>query len=174
MKGVNGWILPVNLGAYGNDYNTRAFIAFVGLGALTKDDAVYPSAFVDGHGNVLDGASKYVMHFEKDGMLPSNSGVWSISQYRENFYVRNPIERYAITGQMPLKYNSDGSLDVYIQAKSPGIDKESNWLPSPPSLPFNLTIRVYQPKQEMLHGRIEDNVVVQAGSYKIPPITKVQ
>ena len=36
-----------NLGWYGTDYNTRAFIAYAGLGALTSDDAVYPSAFVD-------------------------------------------------------------------------------------------------------------------------------
>ena len=35
------------LGRYGTDYNTRAFIAYAGLGALTSDDAVYPSAFVD-------------------------------------------------------------------------------------------------------------------------------
>ena len=64
---------------------------------------------------------------------------------------------------MPLKYNDDGSLDVYIQAKSPGADKESNWLPSPPSDPFNLTVRVYQPKPGLLDG-----------SYKLPPVTRVQ
>ena len=163
MKGPNNWLLMLNLGAYDNDYSTRAFIAYVGLGALTKEDAVYPSAFVDAEGSALDGSSKYVMHFEKDGLPPSDSGVWSISQYRENFYVHNPIERYAITGQMPLKYNSDGSLDVYIQGRTPGPDKEANWLPSPPSLPFNLTIRVYQPKQEIFDG-----------TYKFPPVTKVR
>jgi hypothetical protein len=37
---------------------------------------------------------------------------WSLSQYRENFYVRNPIERYQTGSGMPLKYNADGSLDV--------------------------------------------------------------
>lgn len=163
MQGVNGWLLMLNLGVYGNDYQTRAFIAYVGLGALTKDDAMYPSAFVDGDGNVLDGGSKYVMHFEKGGLPPSQSGVWSISQYRENFYVHNPIERYAISGQMPLNYNADGSLDVYIQGHTPGPVKEANWLPSPASLPFNLTVRVYQPKQEMLDG-----------TYKLPPVRKVQ
>jgi hypothetical protein len=163
MKTVNGWINMLNLGRYGTDYNTRAFIAYVGLGALTSDDAVYPSAFVDGDGKVLDGASKYVMHFEKDGLPPSQSNVWSISPYRENFYVRNAIERYGILSSMPLNYNGDGSLDVYIHARSPGADKEANWLPCPPSGPFNVTIRVYQPKETMLNG-----------AYKIPPIKKVQ
>src|SRR5262249_352325 len=54
---VNGWVSVLNTGRYGTDYNTRALIAWLGLGALTSDDAVYPSAFVDGAGKVLDGAS---------------------------------------------------------------------------------------------------------------------
>ena len=31
---------------------------------------------------------------------------------------------------MPLKKNADGSLDIYVQAESPGKDNESNWLPA--------------------------------------------
>ena len=173
MKTVNGWLLPTDLGRYGTDYQTRAFIAYVGLGALTSDDAIYPSAFVDGEGRTLYGDSKYVMHFPKDGTPPSKSGVWSISQYRENFYVHNPIERYQISSGMPLKYNADGSLDVYIQATSPGPDKEPNWLPTPPTGPFNLTVRVYQPKPAMLDGEVKENIVVKAGTYALPPVTRV-
>ena len=170
MKTVNGWLLPLNLGRYGTDYNTRAFVAYVGLGALWCDDAVYPSAFVDSDGKPLDGARAYELHFEKDGLFPSHSGVWSISAYRENFYVHNPIERYGITSGMPLHYDPDGSLDVYIQARSPGPDREANWLPCPPGGPFNVTVRVYQPKQEMLDGPAENHLVVRAGTYQIPPI----
>ncbi|MGY3395286.1 hypothetical protein ACVWW6_007877 [Bradyrhizobium sp. USDA 3311] len=159
---VNGWINMLNIGRYGTDYNTRALIAWLGLGALTSDDAVYPSAFVDGDGNVLDGAARYVLHFGKDDFPPSASGVWSVSPYRENFYVRNSIDRYGILSGMPLKYNADGSLDIYIQAMTPGADKEANWLPCPPSLPFNLTIRAYQPSKPLLDG-----------TYKIPPVRRV-
>jgi hypothetical protein len=83
-KTVNGWLYIMNLGRYGTDYKTRAFVAYVGLGALCKEDAIYPSCFVDGDGKVLDGADKYVMHFDKGQLPPSNAGVWSISQYREN------------------------------------------------------------------------------------------
>jgi hypothetical protein len=162
MAGENGWINALNLGRYGTDYQTRALIAWLGLGALTSDDAVYPSAFVDGAGKVLDGTARYVMHFDKGNLPPTNSGVWSISPYRENFYVHNPIERYGILSSMPLKYNADGSLDVYVQAASPGGDREANWLPCPPSLPFNVTIRAYQPKQPLLDG-----------TYKIPPLKRV-
>jgi hypothetical protein len=173
MDTVNGWILPLNLGRYGTDYNTRAFVAYVGLGALSAEDAIYPSGFVDIDGMPLDGAKSYVLHFEKDRLFPSLSGVWSISAYRENFYVHNPIERYAITSGMALTYNEDGSLDVYIQARSPGTDHEANWLPCPPSGPFNLSIRVYQPKQAMLDGGTKHNLVVEPGTYAIPPLVKV-
>jgi hypothetical protein len=145
----------------GKEFDT-SLIAWLGLGALTSDDAVYPSAFVDGDGKVLDGAAKYVLHFGKDELPPSASGVWSVSPYRENFYVRNSINRYGILSGMPLKYNADGSLDIYIQANTPGADKEANWLPCPPSLPFNLSIRAYQPSKPFLDG-----------TYKIPPVKRV-
>jgi len=131
------------------------------------------SSFVDGEGRPLDGANKYTLHFEKDGLLPSHSGVWSISAYRENFYVRNALERYGIASWMPLVYNADGSLDVYIQARSPGVDKEANWLPCPPSGLFNVTIRVYWPEEAIIDGRTEDHLMVEAGTYQIPPLIRV-
>jgi hypothetical protein len=172
-KTVNGWMQSSDVGLYGTDYNTRAFIAYFGLGALTKNDAIYPTAFVDSTGRWLYGDGKYVMHFAKDHIFPSHSGVWSISPYRGNFYVHNPIERYAISSGMPLKYNADGSLDVYIQADSPGVDKESNWLPIPKTGSFNLSVRVYQPKPEMFNGKVENYAVVGPSSYNIPPIERM-
>jgi len=162
MKTVNGWVNPLNLGDYGTDYDTRAIVAWLGLGALTKYDAVYPTAFLDGDHNRLNFAKKYVLHVDKDQMFPCNA-TWSLSIYEGNFYAHNAINRYDLAPWMPLKYNADGSLDIYVQAKSPGPDKESNWLPTPPSGLFNLTTRVYQPKKELVDG-----------TYKLPPVTKVQ
>lgn len=162
MPSVNGWLNILNLGRYGTDYTTRAFVAWFGLGALTSADCVYPSAVVDGAGEVLDGSKRYVIHFAKTEILPSESGVWSISAYRGNFYVPNTINRYGVTSGMPLKYNTDGSLDIYIQAHPPGGDKDANWLPCPPSDPFNLTIRVYNPNKSLLDG-----------TYKVPAIQRV-
>jgi len=72
------------------------------------------------------------------------------------------MNRYGILSSMPLKFNSDGSLDIYLQRNSPGADKESNWLPVPPSGAFNVTVRVYQPKRTILDG-----------TYHLPPIQKV-
>ena len=40
---------------------------------------------------------------------------------------------------------ADGSLTLYIQNKSPGADKEANWLPAPNG-PIYLVMRLYWPK----------------------------
>ncbi len=40
MKNVNGWIQPPNVGLYGTDYETRAGIAYVGLGTNQPADMI--------------------------------------------------------------------------------------------------------------------------------------
>ena len=81
----------------------------------------------------------------------------------EGFYVPNAINRFNLAPWMPLKFNADGSLDLSIQANSPGADKEANWLPAPASGAFNLTVRIFWPPGTVLDG-----------TYKLPPIKKVQ
>jgi hypothetical protein len=162
IKTVNGWIQPDDLGRYGTDYNTRAGITYVGLGADMPEDTIYPTAYVDGDGMTLDSANKYVMRYEKGGFTPTNA-TWSVSLYQGNFYLPNRYNKYAISPWMPLKYGPDGSLTIYMQSQNPGPDKEANWLPTPASGPFNITIRNYYPKAAALNG-----------TYKNPPIQRVQ
>lgn len=160
-KSPNGWGTILNIGRFGTDYATRAFVAYFGLGAGVKEDIIYPTTFVDGDGWALDGGHRYVVHFDKDFLsLPAN-GVWSISVYRENFYAHNKLERYGLPPGNP-KYNPDGSLDVYLQADSPGPDKEANWLPTPESGMFNATLRIYNPKPEALDP-----------AHRFPPVQRV-
>ena len=163
---VNGWrVPPMVLGDFGTEYGARAVVALIGLGANLPQDAVYPSAFVDGAGQPLDGANRYVIHFDKDSTPPVQA-FWSITMYdATSFFVANPINRYAISSWMPLRKNADGSLDIYVQAASPGKDKESNWLPAA-SAPFNVTLRMYWPT--------ETPPSIMDGSWKPPAVTKVQ
>ena len=160
-KNVKGWINLTNLGRYGTDYSTRAGVAYMGLGADMKEDTVYPTAYFDGDGKPLDSANRYVLRFEKDALPPTNA-TWSVSQYKGNFYEQNVLNRFVVAPWMPLKFNADGSLDIYLQAESPGPDKESNWLPTPPGQ-FNLTLRNYFPKEAAWDG-----------SYQVPQVKKVQ
>jgi hypothetical protein len=147
---INGWNIGTeNMGTYGTSYKRRAFVALGGLGCNLPEDAVYPTAFVDGEGNPLSGANKYILHFEQ-GQTPPANAFWSITMYdKEGFQVPNPIDRFAIGDRDNLTFNADGSLDIYVQAESPGKNKESNWLPAPTG-PFEPTMRLYSPRPEVL------------------------
>jgi len=150
-KVVNGWLISYDLGSYGTNYPQRAAIAWVGLGANLPEDAIYPMTRVDGDGKPLTGKNKYVMHFTKD-QIPPVKAFWSLTLYNDKqFFVENPLNRYAIGDRNKLKFNPDGSLDLYIQHESPGKDKESNWLPAPKDS-FNLILRLYWPKKSVLEG----------------------
>ncbi len=160
---INGWtILPDNVANFGTDYNTRAVVALVGLGANLPADAIYPHAVADSDGQPLAGAHRYTMRFEK-GQLPPVKAFWSITTYNEKQnFIQNPINRYAIGDRDELKFDPDGSLTLYFQKDSPGTDKESNWLPVPEGA-FNLFMRLYWPEQAVVDG-----------SWKMPPVERVK
>jgi hypothetical protein len=150
---TNGWRTNLTtIGTYGTDYLGRAAVAFAGLGANTVEDAVYPTAVTDADGQPFSSDKDYVLHFDKDSIPPARA-FWSLTMYnQEQFFAPNSQNRYAIGDRDPLKYNADGSLDIYIQRQSPGVDKESNWLPAPASGPFTMNLRLYWPKPEVLVG----------------------
>ena len=149
---VNGWVIPLGLGRYGTRYLKRAAVAAFGLGANLPEDAVYPNAGADSDGRPLSGQRRYQIHFAP-GELPPVNGFWSLTMYNERqFFVENPINRYAIGDRDELWLNADGSLDLYIQHDSPGGEREANWLPAPEGA-FNLIMRLYWPKPAILEGR---------------------
>lgn len=159
---ANHWSMNTDtMGVYGNYYLKRAIVAQVGLGANLPEDAVYPLNLGDEAGRPLDGASKYTLHFEK-GALPPVNAFWSITLYDPDGYqVANSLDRFAVSSWMPFKFNADGSLDLYFQNANPGKDKEANWLPAPKG-EFNLTMRLYGPKSEVLTGKWNPPAITRA------------
>lgn len=151
-KGKNGWSIALKTGSYGTDYLVRATVAYYGLGANLPEDAVYPETSVDSKGQHLDGTlNRYTIRFPK-GQTPPVKGFWSITVYNDQlFFEPNAIGRYSIGSKNPLKFNSDGSLDIYLQRESPGKDKESNWLPIAKG-PFDLVLRAYWPERSIVDG----------------------
>ncbi len=147
----NGWTYALKTGTYGNDYLQRAFITTVGLGANLPQDAIYPTTHVDNHDQPLEGTIPYVIHFAK-GQTPPVQGFWSLTLYNDQyFFAENQLNRFTLSSRDPLKYNEDGSLDLYIQHDSPGQEKESNWLPAP-SGKYVLMFRFYWPKDTLATG----------------------
>jgi hypothetical protein len=107
---------------------------------------------LDAGGHRLDGANRYVLHLDS-GHLPPSDGFWSLSLYDDQqHFVANGLDRYNIGSTGRLKSNADGSLDVYLQNDDPGPDKQPNWLPTPKAS-FNLILRIYWPRQEVLDGK---------------------
>jgi hypothetical protein len=148
-KVKTGWTPPGDYGRYGTNYQLRAVVARYFLGALPAEDAVYESTLRDSAGQLLSGAHAYTIHFDKSGTPPVKA-FWSLSVYDDQgYFAANTINRFAIGDRDPLKFNSDGSLDIYIQHDSPGTAKESNWLPTP-AAGFNMVLRMYWPEEQVI------------------------
>jgi hypothetical protein len=151
---ANGWQMNTDtMGVYGDYYLKRAIVAMLGLGANQPQDAIYPLAVGDADGRPITAENNYVLSFKKDE-LPPVDAFWSLTMYdAEGFQVANPINRFAIGDRDALKFNADGSLDLYIQHENPGAERQSNWLPAPKSGALGLTMRLYAPRQAALDGR---------------------
>jgi hypothetical protein len=168
-KDVNGWRVGSAFGDrafYNGNYTLRAAAALAGIYGNDAIEAMYPLAVTDSTGAKLDGSkSNYTLTFPA-GAYPPVNAFWSVTMYdgKTQLLIENPINRYLINSPMlpDMKKNPDGSLTIYIQNKSPGKDKEANWLPAPDG-PIYLVMRLYWPKEEALNG-----------TWKPAPIVRVQ
>lgn len=156
-KTVNGWNSLVDSHGprevMGGRYLVNAAGAKMGLYGNDKEEAANFFAYSDEEGFSLDGKRSYVLHFTAEQFPPVNA-FWSITMYRmpEILLVANPIDRYSIGDRTRnLRYEQDGSLQIYISHSSPGPEKESNWLPAPEG-PFILALRCYLPDQIRFRG----------------------
>jgi hypothetical protein len=151
-KSINGWRVSSLFGDsayYNGDWLKRAAGARGGIYGNNAEEAMYPATRTDSNGDVLDGSKhNYTVTFPA-GQLPPVNAFWSLTMYdsKNQLLVENPINRYLINSPMlpTMKTNTDGALTLYIQNKSPGTDKESNWLPAPNG-PIYLVMRLYWPK----------------------------
>ena len=154
---VAGWTYPnARTGDFDQSYVLRAVVAVGGLAALPPEEAFYMRADGDGEDGLFDGNQRYRLHFPA-GELPPLESFWSLTLYEamddgQFFFADTPLRRYAIGDRSPgLRFNDDGSLDIWIGADSPGADRENNWLPANRG-PFSLFFRGYMPKRALLNG----------------------
>ena len=147
------------------DYFDRALGVYVGIFGNVKAVSVYFAVPKDDKGELLDGSKHdYQITFAADAIPPAKN-FWSWTMYKtpQRWLVDNPINRYSIGSSTPgLKTADDGSITIYFQAKSPGKDKESNWLPAPEG-PFWLVLRTYGPGKSILDK-----------TWKLPPVKRAK
>lgn len=149
----HNWSTQNNGAAFGTDYLTRTAVAKSNILVNKPNETKYFYQDLDSHGVRLNGAKRYVATFAKGG-LPPVRGFWSLTLYNEHhFFAPNDLKRYSTgTKNKSLKHGEDGSLTIYVQADSPGSDKESNWLPAPKDADFSLYMRAYWPQKPIKHG----------------------
>ena len=156
----NGWNSPVNNAQWGTDYLNRTGTAKSNMYDNRPEETKYIYTDDDSQGRQLNGQNSYAITFAK-GEVPPVKGFWSVTLYNAlHFFNPNSLNRYSLgTKNKTLTYNADGSLTLYASAKSPGKDKESNWLPAPNG-PFSLYIRAYWADKAILDGQWKPPAVV--------------
>jgi hypothetical protein len=139
----NGWNRSTNNARWGVDYFNRAGTAKSNMFDNKPNETQYFYTDNDSSGGRLEGAQSYDITFAA-GQEPPINGFWSLTLYNEHhFFHSNSLNRYSLgTKNKSLKRNGGGSLTLYAGAKSPGADRESNWLPAPDGH-FSLYIRAY-------------------------------
>jgi hypothetical protein len=142
----------VNNAEWGTDYLNRTGTAKSNMYDNRPEETKYIYRDDDSQDKQLDGHNLYTITFPK-GQTPPVRGFWSLTLYNDlHLFNPNPLGRYSLgTKNKNLKYNDDGSLTLYAGAKSPGKDKESNWLPAPAGT-FSLYIRCYWSEPAVLDG----------------------
>jgi hypothetical protein len=148
----NGWNSPVNNAQWGTDYLNRTATAKSNMLENRPKETKYLFRDFDSQSQQLVGTNLYTVTFPK-GQLPPVKGFWSITLYNEHhFFHPNLLNRYSLgTKSKTQQYNADGSLTLYFGAKSPGKNKETNWLPGPEGT-FSLYMRCYWPEQAIIDG----------------------
>lgn len=165
-RNVNNWTLIGEGFGYrsmvGGKDLIRAAANMVGIYGNNPEEAYNFTAAKDGDGEPLDSSKhNYIIHFETP---PPVKAFWSVTMYKlpTPLFIANPINRYSIGDRTPdFKLGEDGSVTIYLQHKSPGLAKESNWLPAPDG-PFALALRIYWPKQDVLDGKWEPSSIKKA------------
>jgi len=153
FDGHNGYLLG-GFGQYGTDYQLRAVITLIGLGAVSSEQTIYAASWADHNKTPLNGSTDYVIHIAS---APPATAGWSLTAYDLNgTMIPNPINRYMIGNTMPLTQNADGSVDIYLQSTQPSdTARVANWLPTPGGQGFEVMWRFVGPKPAEIPGILD-------------------
>lgn len=146
------WVLASRAGRYGSDYLVRALTAYIGLGALATDEALYGAGHFDANAQPLNGQHRYTLRFAANEMPPAEA-FWSVTLYdADRFLYRNDFGRHSIGDRTPgLQRDANGSMAITFAHTAPA--NTTNWLPTPAG-PFYLILRLYHPREGVRSWKI--------------------
>jgi hypothetical protein len=148
----HGWTSAANAARWGTDYLNRSAVSKSSMYSNSPEETQYQLREFDSQGAHLNGRNQYTITFAK-GQVPPVKGFWSLTMYDDaKFFFANPLNHFSLgTKNKSLQYGADGSLTLYLGGKSPGKDKETNWLPAP-NTDFSMILRNYWPEKSVIDG----------------------
>lgn len=156
-----GWRTNLKLARNDQGMLMRGIVARIGLGANTKEEAIYLSCKKDSDGQSLNSANEYKIIFDED--LPVDA-FWSVTLYgADDYLIKNDFNKYAVSSFNDLKVRDDGEIILTLSKNKP--QNDANWIPLPKNdQNLTLTLRCYNPQKKMLEEL--DNV-------KLPVVKRV-
>lgn len=120
---------------------------------------------LDGGGQPLNGAAhRYTLTFSATSLPPAKEWALALYQLPDQSWVKNSIDRHAITSWMlpSLHRDPDGGITIYIQRDPPSGKRKANWLPAPDGQ-FILRLQLDDPAQSVL-----------TGAWEPPPVERIE
>jgi hypothetical protein len=136
--GPGPWRTSKGVGEASSGLFQRAVVARIGLWALPASEVVYFNAVTDSDGQALSRNCTYEISADRD----PPTRWWSITLYRDNFWVDNPADRYSFASSSVAREPAGGYRVILSATPQAG-----NWLPmGDVDGEFVLAFRNYQPE----------------------------
>jgi len=144
------WTVSPNMDL--KDSYQRAYISRIGVFALDEKEALYFLSSKDNNGNPLSSDFDYQIIG-----TPPIGRYWSYTLYGEDYFlVKNDTNIYTIN-----KKNLVRDKPIIVSSSK----KDINWLPSGNETKFHITLRIYNP---------DENVYKNLESLELPVIKKIE
>jgi hypothetical protein len=120
------------------------------MGKIVGAGQVYLEAQKDSDGDWLDGGKDYVLRVPADAPVKQ---FWSVTVYdNDDRCLIDTGELPDKSSRMDLKYNDDGSVDLYFGPTCPRAGYENNWVKTMPGEGWFTYFRFYAPTQPYFDG----------------------
>ncbi len=124
---------------------TRVNVSQFGTFALAKPEAAYFHAFADIADEELNSNCLYKVAGED-----IDARWWALTVYdKDGFLIENTEKNYSFNSEN-INFNLDGGFEIYLTNNNQAIQDvaSSNWLRSPLSGNFSVSLRIYLPGEE--------------------------
>jgi hypothetical protein len=143
---VGAWTTNPAVGEERQSPYSRARVALYGIWGLPPSEAMYFVASHDSAGAVLDRRCTYAV---RGGPLPTR--WWSVTLYRNGFYIDNPADRYSWT-MTDTAIGPDGRWALTVAPSGEGPNRLTF---GPNEGRFQLLLRLYQPEPGFAENRAQ-------------------